>query len=270
MTPNTIITVILCIISQVYTQQAPGIRGSEPEYPLSAYPLSLLTINEYDNNTCVLYWLNDIRKSNQPPSKSLNFINTLLLIISGVETNPGPIKYPCGVFSKACRWNQKALACDDCDQWFHTACMGVSNSAYDNLANTSVSWYCTNCNRPNHSTLPYDLSSSVANRFSSLQPDSFNSTISSIGSPTATSSPRRVRNKPQSKVKQGLRTLIINFQSVKNKVHVPQLDILLESTSPDIIIGTETWTNNTMHSSEFYPDNYTIYRRNRGTKIMAA
>jgi hypothetical protein len=40
----------------------------------------------------------------------------------------------------------------------------------------------------------------------------------------------------QSKVKQGLRTLIINFQSVKNKVHVPQLDILLESTSPDIII----------------------------------
>ena len=78
-----------------------------------------------------------------------------------------------------------------------------------------------------------------------------------------------MRNKPQSKVKQGLRTLIINFQSVKNKVHVPQLDILLESTSPDIIIGTETWTNNTMHSSEFYPDNYTIYRRNRGTKIMA-
>jgi len=27
-----------------------------------------------------------------------------------------------------------------------------------------------------------------------------------------------------------------------------ELDILLESTSPDIIIGTETWTNNTMHS----------------------
>jgi hypothetical protein len=166
----------------VYTQQAPRIRGSEPEYPLSAYPLSLLTINEYDNNTCVLYWLNDIRKSNQPPGKSLKFINTLLLIISEVETNPGPIKYPCGVCSMACRWNQKALACDDCDQWFHTSCMGVSHSAYDNLANTSVSWYCTNCNRPNHSTLPYDLSSSVTNRFSSLQPDSFNSTMASIDS----------------------------------------------------------------------------------------
>ena len=141
--------------------------------------------------------------------------------------------------------------------------MGVSNSAYDNLANTSVSWYCTNCNRPNHSTLLYDLSSSVANRFSSLQPDSFNSIISSIDSPTATSSPRRVRNKPQAKAKQGLRTLKLNFRSVKNKV--PELDILLESTSLDIIIGTETWTNNTMHPSEFYSDKNTIYRRDRGT-----
>ena len=92
MTPNTIITVILCIISQVYTQQAPRIRGSEPEYPLSAYPLSLLTINEYDNNTCVLYRLNDIRKSNQPPGKSLKFINTLLLIISGVGADKIPLR----------------------------------------------------------------------------------------------------------------------------------------------------------------------------------
>jgi hypothetical protein len=72
-----------------------------------------------------------------------------------------------------------------------------------------------------------------------------------------------VRNKPQSKANKGLRTLIINFQSVKNKV--PELGIVLESTSPDIIIGTEKWTNNTMHSSEFYPDNNTIYRCDRGT-----
>ena len=72
-----------------------------------------------------------------------------------------------------------------------------------------------------------------------------------------------MRNKPQAKAKQGLRTLKIYFRSVKNKV--PELDIVLESTSPDIIIGTETWTNNTMHSSELYPDNYTIYRRDRGT-----
>ena len=72
-----------------------------------------------------------------------------------------------------------------------------------------------------------------------------------------------MRNKPQAKAKQGLRTLKINFRSVKNKV--PELDILLESTSLDIIIGTETWTNNTMHPSEFYSDKHAIYHRDRGT-----
>jgi hypothetical protein len=40
-----------------------------------------------------------------------------------IECNPGPrsIKYPCGSCNKACRWNQKSVACDKCDQWFHTA-----------------------------------------------------------------------------------------------------------------------------------------------------
>ena len=57
--------------------------------------------------------------------------------------------------------------------------------------------------------------------------------------------------------------LIINFQSIKNKV--PDLSILIETSQPDIIIGTETWTNKDMLSSEFFPDNYTVYRRDRGT-----
>jgi hypothetical protein len=30
-------------------------------------------------------------------------------------------------------WNQKSVACDKCDQWFHTACMGISTSMYETL-----------------------------------------------------------------------------------------------------------------------------------------
>jgi hypothetical protein len=49
--------------------------------------------------------------------------NLLLLAIGGIECNPGPrpIKYPCGSCNKACRWNQKSVACDKCDQWFHSS-----------------------------------------------------------------------------------------------------------------------------------------------------
>jgi hypothetical protein len=40
----------------------------------------------------------------------------------------------------------------------------------------------------------------------------------------------------------------INFQSIKNKK--PELDILLDTTKPDVIIGTETWLDPTIYSYE--------------------
>jgi hypothetical protein len=42
------------------------------------------------------------------------------------------------------------------DQWFHTACMGISTSMYETLSNTSVSWTCNKCDTPNHTTILYE------------------------------------------------------------------------------------------------------------------
>jgi hypothetical protein len=43
---------------------------------------------------------------------STSLYRIVLLIIAGIETNPGPRppKYPCGTCSKACKWGEKALA----------------------------------------------------------------------------------------------------------------------------------------------------------------
>lgn len=50
----------------------------------------------------------------------------LLLILSGLEVNPGPgtskqkqTRFPCGICSKQCTWKQPSVACDQCDKWFH-------------------------------------------------------------------------------------------------------------------------------------------------------
>jgi hypothetical protein len=55
--------------------------------------------------------------------------------------------------------------------------------------------------------------------------------------------------------------LNLNFQSIKNK-KAETLNII-DSYNPEIIIGTETWLNDSVHNSEIFPPNYNIYRRDR-------
>jgi hypothetical protein len=62
-----------------------------------------------------------------------------LLRIAGIETNPGPRppKYPCGICSNACKWGEKALACDECDTWYHVC---VAFSVSSNNIKPKFSW----------------------------------------------------------------------------------------------------------------------------------
>ena len=70
-------------------------------------------------------------------------------IISIIDNNrPKPrscIKYPCGICSKSVKKNQKAIQCDSCDLWVHTACNGVSDTNYENLKTDPDPWFCLVC-----------------------------------------------------------------------------------------------------------------------------
>jgi hypothetical protein len=101
---------------------------------------------------------------------------------------------------------------------------------------------------PNHSTVVYESTMSMSNSFECLsdmneRSRSVNSSndlsMSSIGSPTAASSPKCKQRNPVNPDLSMLRTLTINFQSIKNKV--PDLHALIDSAQPHVIIGTETW-----------------------------
>ena len=145
---------------------------------------------------------------------------------------------------------------------------------------TDVEWECTNCGVPNFSSTIFDLSSlEHSNSFSAI---SNVSSVSSLGSPQAASSPVNNPSNPakapsistqtatcqapcNSKLGNALHVVNINFQSVMAKK--AELHHLIDSTKPDIIIGTETWLHEGIKTQEFLPDNfdYSVYRSDRKT-----
>jgi hypothetical protein len=58
-----------------------------------------------------------------------------------------------------------------------------------------------------------------------------------------------------------LKTLTINFQSIRNKT--ADLELLINNEEPDIIAGSETWLNPNIYNSEILNNNYEIFRKDR-------
>ena len=152
----------------------------------------------------------------------------------------------------------------------------MSDSMYSIMDNSNISWNCLKCGLPNFSSTYFNQS------IPSLLSDNFFSVLSSNshGEQLATSSPKSIHshtsmchhnstthheyhtNRKGKTVNRPLKIISLNFQSIKNKK--PELDLLLDTTKPVIIIGTETWLDPSISSSEYFPaSRYTVYRRDR-------
>ncbi len=184
----------------------------------------------------------------------------LLLLCGDVELNPGPVRYPCGVCEKSVRSGVKAICCDMCDVWYHVKCLAMSNTMYNVMKNTSTSWICCQCGIPNFdSTLFENTEIDISNSFDVLNSSS-SSIDSVISSPRHTSSPIHGRQPAPSKLR-NLKTLVLNAQSVNNKIS--ELHCLLDENKPDIVVITETWLNKTIPSSDIMPSCYSVFRKDR-------
>ena len=124
---------------------------------------------------------------------------------------------------------------------------------YSIMDNSNISWNCLKCGLPNFSSTFFNQSipSSLSTHFFSVL------SCNIPGEPIATSSPKSIHshsslyhhtsttyhgyhtNRKCKTVNRPLRIISLNFQSITNKK--PELDLLLNTTKPDVIIGIETW-----------------------------
>ncbi|MCG7876680.1 MAG: reverse transcriptase domain-containing protein [Candidatus Thiodiazotropha endolucinida] len=158
----------------------------------------------------------------------------------------------------------------------------MSTEEFDQLANSSDSWYCPHCGNPNHSMVLYDIPASMADSVGSIYSSDEDATCStpnlthghslsdmhmdsstfSLGSPAAASSPKPTPHISHNRQKH-FRVVSVNFQSIRKKGR--NIDVLVETVSPDVIIGTETWLSNDINSSEFFNPSlgYNVFRNDR-------
>ena len=239
----------------------------------------------------------NVKSKGQIPIKPFKYTGKLfalaILLSNDVNPHPGPSIYPCGFCEKPVTWeNPRALCCDDCDVWYHSACFECTNTDISKLQNTSLTWICCKCETPNVDSFSfhsYDLES--YNIFSVLNDSCFSipSSLDSTFSPIKHSSPKskhfnssKIRAEqhfsnskeststnsddaflPNKNQKNKLRIITMNCQSIRNKL--PSLKECLQYTKPDIILGCESWLDPTFSNSEVFPEGYNkqVIRKDR-------
>ena len=154
-------------------------------------------------------------------------------------------------------------SCDTCNIWYHKDCLGMNTLVYHGLHNAS--WECDHCGLPNFSTCIFDTSTFLStNIYDHLNDSSFNE--NNIGSLSATSSSVQ-KTRPQSNHITGKRSdiplmvMVIKCQSIKNKK--ADIENLIDSTKPDIVIGNESWLHGDIQSIEVFPSGFICYRNDR-------
>ena len=144
---------------------------------------------------------------------------------------------------------------------------------------TYHTWICCHCSNPIvDSSLFSNSSIELSNSLSVLSSDDY---IDSLSSPLATSSPYKQRNNNRRDIitslcdtgenvatkyaqathakRQSLKSLVTNFCRIRNKV--AYLAVCIGKYNPDIIIGTETHLDSSVNSSELFPSNYSVIRK---------
>ncbi|CAG2200390.1 unnamed protein product [Mytilus edulis] len=187
--------------------------------------------------------------------------NIYLIILCGdIHSNPGPTKYPCTLCAKAVKSNQKALQCDECNEWTHIKCNGQINEKEYAMfqKHEHLSWSCHNCLFTNVSTSFFNLSVGNDNSFSSLS-DSNSDELDTNKSINITLN----ENNNQNLTMIGINTT--SLYSLKQRI---AFQSLVDTHRPDILCVNETNVDKSFQNPSILPtDHYEIIKdRKKGDR----
>ena len=215
------------------------------------------------------------KKNKMMPTKPHSITLLYLLAQAGdLHPNPGPNSsithtpprnYPCGSCRQEVHDQDHAIQCDECDHCYHTACMQMNDTSYEQLKYHSVLWFCSCCGLPN---CLFSSNISTSNPYSVLDTPADNRDYPDMSeepsttfapNPANTSTPERKHVKTKSK----LRAMLINCNNVKSNNKISKLQATIHATYPDIILLVETKLDSSISTYSFLPFNYEVNRNDR-------
>ena len=170
-----------------------------------------------------------------------------------------------------------APQCDQCDQWVHYKCEGLTRKQYLELENDRLTtWFCNKCKLPNVITATSTLHLATSNFY---QPRSDTTT----GIPTLLDGYSRVNDnqhttgttdmrgtddirlipRPTRRREHKLKIMTVNCCILRSTGKRLDFASILHEHQPDIICGTENHLDNSITTSEIFPKGFDIFRKDR-------
>ena len=174
----------------------------------------------------------------------------LVLLGGDIETNPGPVKFPCTICGKPVKCNQMGVCCDECENWTHAKCCGLSVGEYQEMAAMEdFPWICPSCTMKALPLVDASLDSCLNNsHISSFELSNISENFS-----------------PLDECTNNAIFCHLNSQSLLNKMD--ELRSALSETRRPVILGVcETWLNSSVPNGEVDIPSYDLYRHDHGSK----
>lgn len=206
-----------------------------------------------------------------PAKGSIAMVLCLALAVD-VQENTGPrtAKCSCGICKRAARTTDPEVCCDKCNEWIHNSCSDLLKSMYKMLQWCDCVWICPSCGLPNFADLFFNDKDAVElqNNFSTLAVPvpslvHIHKTATNKTPNTVTVSKTVNYTKTEGRSKASIRLLSVNFNGIKITDKITEFRQLINTVKPDIIAGCESMLYDTILTSESFPPNFNVYRKDR-------